>query len=171
MCACATLPSLHPNDVCILASLYQCLAAALLFFRFKWCGVSGYFERILRVRPHFFQVPLTCHSAFSFSQVWEQTVTHKYSSCVALRMIGGCSSLSSLLQALPAALGHTEVCSQTDMKVDLGGFLLLHSQMSYSPYHWVVKQIPLWKPLETGADSTTALLSDLGIRSIYSSKV
>lgn len=84
--------------------------------------MSEYLEKTLRALIYFSQVPLTRQQAFSFSQSREQTATHEYSSCVALGTIGGCFSLSSLLQALLAASGNAEVCSWTDIKGRFGRF-------------------------------------------------
>lgn len=55
--------------------------------------MSEYLEKIL---TYFFRVPLTRQQAFSFSQGREQTVTHEFSGCVALSMMGGFFSPSSL---------------------------------------------------------------------------
>lgn len=121
-----------------------------------WCACQN---TLRRPRVLTFLKFLTHQEAFSFSQGWERTVTHEYPSCVALRMIADCFSLSSLLQALLASSGHPEVCSWTDGKGRFAGFLLRCSRMSCSPYHWVIIQISLWQPWKTGADSTIALLT------------
>lgn len=82
--------------------------------------MSEYLEKTFRVLTFFSEVPLTCQRVYSFSQGWEQTVTREYSACVAPRMVGGCFSLSSLLQALLAASGQAELCSWTDRKRRFG---------------------------------------------------
>lgn len=134
---------------------------AVLQVQMVWCACQNTLRRSLE--PAFTFLKFLWHVSRHFpsvraeSKLWlmsTQAVLHWEWEEAALPYLL-CYRLFWLHQGtLWFALGQT-------LKWDLGGFLLLCSQTSSSPYHWVIIQISLWKPLETGTDSTTALLTGL----------